>query len=428
MRNLWKSVSLSPSDKISTRTQNKISLNILLAGVLVREYSKNYFLELSKIPLNYLNLIISNIILGDNIDWNNGIWNDFKSWISLRNQVKKQIESKEQFQRVLKKKWKKLLRNGSFKIEDSLTNSKKDEMIKLARRKNGLAKGAHFFVNPGCIVDQNDKTLIHLENIDDQNALLQAITAVNEYYFHLIGKGDKDKESQLHRSKDFWSKFIEHFGAFRRFKSFPYVTASTASSHSTAHQICVDNLLRNLVPLSKYVNKFIQDNYENMYSKLINLSWGPFAPRPFGFFPTIAINFNTISDYHWDELDAPNCLCCLVPLGNDFQGGELYFPQLHTLVPLRPGQVVAFTSHFLLHGNFPLTRGIRHSIVYFIHNTFFQSKDNIGDMEIIDTSLDKKLYSNHGFNPKRNDYKTPQNSQTDMPKANNDKRRGYIGK
>jgi hypothetical protein len=151
---------------------------------------------------------------------------------------------------------------------------------------------------------------------------------VDKYYFHLI-----DENNASHRSKKFCKNFIEHFGGYRLYTDLPYTSNHTASTHNTDHQICVDNLLRSLVPLSNFVNRFIQDNYGNMYLKLRQLSLGPFVPKPFGIFPMIAINFNTISNYHWDKNDAPNCLCCLVPLG-DFQGGELYFPQLHTVIPL----------------------------------------------------------------------------------------------
>ncbi|RHZ48353.1 hypothetical protein Glove_552g1 [Diversispora epigaea] len=102
------------------------------------------------------------------------------------------------------------------------------------------------------------------------------------------------------------------------------------------------------------------------------LQWGPFAPKIFGVFPMIAVNFNTISDYHWDEHDNPNCLCILIALGN-FDGGELCFPQLKIIIPLRPNQIVAFSSRLLLHGNLPVKRGIRHSIVYFVHSSFFHN-------------------------------------------------------
>lgn len=84
----------------------------------------------------------------------------------------------------------------------------------------------------------------------------------------------------------------------------------------------------------------------------------------------ITINFNTMSDFHWDEHNDPNSLCCLVALG-EFEGGELCFLQLQIVIPLRLGQVVAFSSRLLLHRNLPITRGIRHSIVYFVHSVFF---------------------------------------------------------
>lgn len=106
------------------------------------------------------------------------------------------------------------------------------------------------------------------------------------------------------------------------------------------------------------------------------LIWRPFALRPFGIFPMIIINYNTISDYHWDEHDEPNSLCCLVAF-REFEGGELCFPQLQIVVLLWPGQVVVFSSCLLLHGNFPLTKGIRHSIVYFVHDTFFHNHKNL---------------------------------------------------
>jgi hypothetical protein len=84
----------------------------------------------------------------------------------------------------------------------------------------------------------------------------------------------------------------------------------------------------------------------------------------------IAINYNVISDFHWDEHDDPNSLCCLVALG-DFERGEVLFPQLQIVVQLKPGQILVFASRLLLHGNLSFTRGIRHSIVYFVHSGFF---------------------------------------------------------
>ncbi|KAF0386848.1 calnexin independence factor cif1 [Gigaspora margarita] len=148
--------------------------------------------------------------------------------------------------------------------------------------------------------------------------------------------------------------------------------SNTASSHNIAHQECVNILLSNFGPLSTSVNEFVRKFYENLYEKLEKLVWGPFAPRPFGIFPMIAINYNTTSDYHWDKHDKPNSLCCLVAL-REFEGGELCFPQLQIGVPLQSGQVVAFSLRLLLHSNFLLKKdGIEknadgHDVIFIKH-------------------------------------------------------------
>ncbi|KAF0419877.1 calnexin independence factor cif1 [Gigaspora margarita] len=71
----------------------------------------------------------------------------------------------------------------------------------------------------------------------------------------------------------------------------------------------------------------------------------------------IAINYNAISNYHWDKNDEPNSLCCFVALG-DFKEDELCFPQLKIIVLLRPGQVIVFFSCLLLYEYKDLKDGI----------------------------------------------------------------------
>ncbi|RHZ83994.1 hypothetical protein Glove_86g100 [Diversispora epigaea] len=394
---LWKSQSLEPTDKISTRPQNQLHLYYLLAGVLIRECTRNYSLELSNIPSDYLELIISNIIIRNDINLNIKTWDYFRLWYNMQINYHFQKNHLEKFYNLLKMKWDILLEDGSFEIDNKL-HIKSSDMIDLAQGKYRSTrlesftypKSAHCLVNPGCIVNQNNQTLIHLENIDNTNILLHTTNAVNTYYYHMVNY-------EKHRSKSFWRDLTEHYGAYRLYTSLPYTSFDSASSHNTDHQLCVDELIRSLVPLSNFVNKFIQDNYNSMYLKLKNLSLGPFAPRSFGIFPMIAINYNIVSNYHWDLSDASNCLCCLIPLGN-FQGGDLYFPQLHVRVPLQPGQVVAFDSHNLLHGNLPLISGIRHSIVYFVHQNFFHKEDNYSNMEIENVKLIKSLHDNKNLN------------------------------
>ena len=221
---------------------------------------------------------------------------------------------------------------SSITIPTYITKKKKEQLIISARNNVNLLNriaGFRRIVDPECIVDMDGQTLVHLEQLENQTAVMKATDAINSYYLHTL-------EHPSHRSKGFWENFIEHFGAYTLYNTLPYTSSDTASLHNTDHQVCVDSLLRDLSPLSNCINNFIQENYGDLYEKLSRLTWGPFAPRSFGIFPMIAINYNTISDFHWDEHDEPNCFCCLIALG-DFDGGELCFPQLKIIVSLRPG-------------------------------------------------------------------------------------------
>ncbi|RHZ45087.1 hypothetical protein Glove_692g29 [Diversispora epigaea] len=170
-----------------------------------------------------------------------------------------------------------------------------------------------YIVKPECVTNTNGRSLIYLEKLNNPNTITKATDAINHYYFHTLNYPS-------HWSNNFWKNFIEYFGI----------------NHDTIdHQPIKTNFLY-ADPLSICINEFVREYYGGLYEKLRNLTWGLFAPRTFGVFPMIAINYNTISDFHWDEHDEPN-------------RGELCFPQLQIVIPLRPGQVVAFSSRLLLH-------------------------------------------------------------------------------
>ncbi|KAG9301858.1 hypothetical protein G9A89_004537 [Geosiphon pyriformis] len=104
-----------------------------------------------------------------------------------------------------------------------------------------------------------------------------------------------------------------------------------------------------------------------------------------------------------------------------------------------PRQIVAFSSRLLLHGNFPITRGIRHSIVYFVHSTFFHHlRDFSSIYEDLEAGIER---DSRGFVfssiPRQdlNDVRDlnnritlsqPKKSQTKIPERSCDKRRGNI--
>ena len=57
------------------------------------------------------------------------------------------------------------------------------------------------------------------------------------------------------------------------------------------------------------------------------------------------------------------------------------------MIKLKLGQVVTFSSYLLLHDNLLITKGIRFSIVYFVHRSFFLCKNILKNL---DTSNQEK--------------------------------------
>jgi hypothetical protein len=320
-------------------------------------------------------------------------------------------------------------------ITACITHREKNRLIMNAcdlKSPKGLV-GFRYIIDPECIVNMNNQTLIHLKFLDNLDAIVKATEAINLYYFYTL-------EHPSHRSESFWKNFIEHFGIFALNNLLPYTSSNSASSHNIEHLKCVNKLIHGLEQLSNSVNRFLQKYYESLYKNLNKLNWGPFASRQFGIFPMAVINFNTISDYHWDEYDDLNSFCCLVALG-EFEGGELCFPQLEIVIPLRLNQVIAFPSRFLLHGNFPVTKGIWHSVVYFVHSSFFHHLRDFtqvyNDLEnglkrdacglIISSILQQDLNNAQGRNHLMRLNKL-KGSQIRVPPASTNCRRGHIGK
>ncbi|KAF0373864.1 calnexin independence factor cif1 [Gigaspora margarita] len=334
--------------------------------MLIREARLANNIELSDVSLNFFLLVNKEIIkMREHNDINshpddaknNRLWVALSCWLGME-----ELVIRRDVRRHLRSKWIDLKYAVDFQNIESqdilrttsyISQKEKARLIisawgNLCSLKK-LVKLRHLTVSE-CVTDVEGRTLVYLALLNNPRAVIQATDAVNYYYFHTLN-------NPSHCSDD----------------------SNTASSHNIAYQECVNTLLRNLGLLSTSVNEFVRKFYGNLYEKLEKLVWGPFASRPFGIFPMIAINYNTTSDYHWDEHDEPNSLCCLVALG-EFEGGELCFSQLQITVPLQPGQLVAFSSRLLLHGNFPLTKGIRHSIMYFVHDTFFHNLRKFADV------------------------------------------------
>src|SRR5581483_336782 len=152
--------------------------------------------------------------------------------------MKKPIKQREVC-RHLKQKWRRLqhaldLRNdpnlqvNTNAITARMTQKEKTQQIILAHNNFQLPHGLvqfRYITKPKCITNQNGQTLIHLEQLNDNNAVTQATNAVNHYYFHTL-------KHPSHRSKEFWENFIEHFGAYTLYNVLLYTSSNIASSHN----------------------------------------------------------------------------------------------------------------------------------------------------------------------------------------------------
>ena len=337
--------------------------------------------QLEIIPEKYMNLLeleVFNDINSSKSESSESIsvWKDFAKWACFK-------ESKgiiKQFHHHCKLLWSRTQRIHRYiKNEDNKPlqedeifllrpNDKlhiADETTKEIISGNNL-KGYHHIFNPRCFKNSLGETMVDFFDLDNKMAAENARKVVDQYYRHTLDHTE-------HQSPHFKEGLIEHFGGFADSNKVPYTTANTATSHCDEHQKCVRDLIQGLQSVSGSVNEYIKTTYSDYYSKMKELDLGPNVPKSFGIFPTLSINYNVICQFHRDLKDHRNTLCVVCPLGN-FTGGELVFPELKLVIHVKQGQAVAFRSNILVHGNLPIITGIRHSLVFYVHNTLIKQK------------------------------------------------------
>jgi len=94
------------------------------------------------------------------------------------------------------------------------------------------------------------------------------------------------------------------------------------------------------------------------------------VPLTIGAWSTVALNCNCgAKTVHRDTKDFRDGYCWVIPFGN-FEGGELFFPDLNITIKMAPEMLVAFQSFELDHCVHEYT-GERYSVVFFTHQTMF---------------------------------------------------------
>ncbi|RIB30963.1 hypothetical protein C2G38_2237906 [Gigaspora rosea] len=159
-------------------------------------------------------------------------------------------------------------------------------------------EGYYHVFNPQCFRNSFDEVVVNFFDLVKSTSEEDTIAVVDKYNSHNLNKDNK-----LHRSNEFKKGLVEHFGAFTGNNNEPYTTTYTASNHCSEHRKCVRELISGLQLLSNAVNSYLQETYPALYAKMAKLDLGPNVPKSFSTFPTIAINFNVISQFHRDLKD-----------------------------------------------------------------------------------------------------------------------------
>ncbi len=271
MEKEWISVPLCSFCSIPSNIQTtQIHQEVLIEDQLIKTLIGESKSPDSNIPLEFYKLVRSVLEPIDESTNNmEETWIEFGQWLEFKEPIKSR-DVRKHLKNILKKiknsaetRRKRNLEIPEEIIEIKSQNEKK-QLTVLAQKNN--VEHFHYIVNPECIVDKYNKTLVHLGLLDDYNGVIEATNAVSFYYSHLV-----DETWASHRSSSFWNNLTERFGAFRRYSSLPYTSSNTASLHNIAHQECVNKLLYAFQPLSNSVNRFVKQYYNHYFMKLSKL-------------------------------------------------------------------------------------------------------------------------------------------------------------
>jgi len=148
-----------------------------------------------------------------------------------------------------------------------------------------------------------------------------------------------------------------HFGRWRKYS----VTESDTSLTQTEEGKMYFHLIQqHLTPI---VDAAFRINFPELRKFMVNVN-GEHENNASIAFKGFALNAS-ISTWHVDAHDYVNGICALIPFG-EYEQGELVIPDLCLTFNLRPGDIFFFASRRLIHGNLQ-SRGVRYSIVYFLH-------------------------------------------------------------
>lgn len=110
------------------------------------------------------------------------------------------------------------------------------------------------------------------------------------------------------------------------------------------------------------VNKIIEDNARRVYAKVVEF-YGETDFKPFDETRTHIARFEAGAKMH-EHFDSsrPNDIATLIYINDDYDGGEIYFPDYDVSIKPRAGDLVCFPDNpAFVHGVKLITSGVRYT-------------------------------------------------------------------
>ena len=138
------------------------------------------------------------------------------------------------------------------------------------------------------------------------------------------------------------------------------------------------NLLCNLTDHANISNNAVAQNIHNQFNMLLLATTIPYANR-YGIHETLwhegyqVLRYSDGQEYkaHYDggSAEVSRQLSCICYLNDDYEGGELEFPNFKIKIKPEPGMLILFPSSYpYLHVAHPIKKGTKYSLVTWLRD------------------------------------------------------------
>ena len=217
------------------------------------------------------------------------------------------------------------------------------------------------------IRDSKQRALVHLFPLSTiPQQLLETLATSFQKYDNSVSFPNNN---YTQKRGDYEVRILGCWFKSRRFLQ-PYMTSHYRGPGSGIHYKRVDNLhyiaakkfQKANLNLFQLVESLIQQHYPDIWEIYSEISVPAGCNKFAGLFAAVVINKMVRTKIHKDLGDIKGGICVIICWG-DFEGGELVFTEITSVVPFPAGSIIMFRSAILSHYNLPVT-GNRYSMVF----------------------------------------------------------------